>query len=230
MPIFSLAVQQSLADILRAAFSDAYSGLTFGQAAVILLAALLCAGMICLSYRFSFRGAMFSRSFCASLLAMSLITSLLIMAVRTNIYLSLGTLGALSIIRFRTAVKEPMDMAFLFLSISAGIVCGANLLGIALPGVLLISLVLVGISRLPRLRTPYTLVVTGDPASEDAARQLITTAVASARLKSKSVLGGSLELIFEVRLRDVADAFLGELSALPGITGATMVKSSGEYI
>lgn len=219
----------TFAQMLRTAFSDAYSGLTFPQTVLIVLGALLCAVMICVSYRLTFRGALFSRSFCASLFTMCLITSLLIMAVRTNVYLSLGTLGALSVIRFRTAVKEPMDVAYMFLAVSAGVICGSNLLGIALPGVLFICAVLLLVGRLPRMRAPYTLLVSGDPSAEAAAMACITAATTQHKLKSKSVMGGHLELIFEVRLK-TDDQFLTALSAIDGITSASLVKSATEYL
>ena len=95
----------TLGEILKIAFSDAYSGLTFAQTVIIVLGALMCAAMICVSYRLTFRGALFSRSFCASLFTMCLITTLLIMAVRTNVYLSLGTLGALSVMAVRKMLE-----------------------------------------------------------------------------------------------------------------------------
>lgn len=216
-------------EMLKTAFSDAYSGLSFPQTVLIILGALVCAVMICVSYRLTFRGALFSRSFCASLFTMCLITSLLIMAVRTNVYLSLGTLGALSVIRFRTAVKEPMDVAYMFLAVSAGVICGSNLLGIALPGVLFICAVLVLVGRLPRMKTPYTLLVSGDPSAEAAAVACITAATAQRKLKSKSVMGGNMELIFEVRLK-TDDSFVTALSSLDGITSAALVKSATEYL
>ena len=219
----------TLAQMLKTAFSDAYSGLTFGQTVLIVLGALLCAAMICVSYRLTFRGALFSRSFCASLFTMCLITSLLIMAVRTNVYLSLGTLGALSVIRFRTAVKEPMDVAYMFLAVSAGVICGSNLLGIALPGVFFICAVLILVGRLPRLKAPYTLLVSGDPSAEAAAMACITAATAQRKLKSKSVMGGNLELILEVRLK-TDDSFLTAISSIDGITSASLVKSATEYL
>lgn len=216
-------------EMLKTAFSDAYSGLSFPQTVLIILGALVCAVMICVSYRLTFRGALFSRSFCASLFTMCLITSLLIMAVRTNVYLSLGTLGALSVIRFRTAVKEPMDVAYMFLAVSAGVICGSNLLGIALPGVLFICAILVVVGRLPRMRTPYTLLVSGDPSAEAEAVACITAATTRCKLRSKSVMGGSMELIFEVRLK-TDDHFVTTLSSLDGITSAALVKSATEYL
>lgn len=221
----------SFSEILRTAFGGSYSGLSLWQIVLIVAAALVCASLVCVSYRLTFRGALYSRSFCLSLFTMCLITTLLITAVRTNIYLSLGTLGALSIIRFRTAVKEPMDIAYMFLAVSAGVICGSNLLGIALPGVFFIAALLVVIGRLPRLHgDPYILVVTCIPRAEDAVRQCVTTAVSTARLKSKSINGETMELIFEVRLGACGDAFVSELAALGGVESASMVKSAAEYL
>lgn len=225
----------TLQEILKAAFSDVYEvygGLTFPQVVVIIIAAVICGGIICLTYRLSYRGALFSRSFCVSLFALSVITTLLIMAVRTNtgLYISIGTLGVLSVIRFRATMKEPLDMAYIFLSVTAGFICGSNLLGIALPGVLLVCIVLGVAARLPRLKSPYILMVTCDPSLESKVREIVSAATASARLKSKSVLNGALELTLEVRLKDGNDAFLSELSSLDTVTAATLVRSNTEYI
>lgn len=216
-------------EILRAGFPGSFSGITFGQVLVILATALVCALVLCVAYRLAYRGALFSKSFAASLIGMTLITALLIMAVRTNIYLSLGTLGALSIIRFRTAVKEPTDMVFLFLSISSGIICGANLLAIALIGVVFVSVIFVAIGRMPRMRGSYIAVIRCTPAAEEEALAALRASVLSEKLKSKSLAGGIVEVTLEVTLRDNAD-FITAIGKMKGVESATVVKSNAEFI
>jgi uncharacterized membrane protein YhiD involved in acid resistance len=220
----------TFSEMMKTAFSGAFVDLTFGQSVLIMLTALVCAALICLVYRLSYRGALFSRSFCASLFAMTLITTLLIMAIRTNIYLSLGTLGALSIVRFRTAVKEPMDMAYLFLSISAGIICGANLLGIALFGVVLIGAILYAVGHMPKMGGTYIVMVTADSKREQAITKELRDSTRSVTLKSKTLVAGEGEYAWEVALRGGDDAFMTRISTMPGVKSATMVKSNSEYI
>lgn len=220
----------TISEILKAAFVSEFVDLTLMQAVVIFLAAMTCGGIICLVYRLNYRGALFSRSFCASLFAMTLITTLLIMAVRSNIYLSLGTLGALSIVRFRTAVKEPMDMAFMFLSISAGIICGANLLGIAIAGVACVCLILFGVGRLPRMAGTYIVMVTADSGAEQRILDLLRQGTRSASLKSKTVSNGITEYAWEVSLKGGDDSFIGQIGATDGVNSAVITKSNTEYI
>lgn len=225
----------TLLEILQTAFSfkptvDATGvliGLTVGQAIVIMVAAILCSLAICGTYRLTYRGAVFSRSFCLSLFSMSLIVTLLIMAIRSNIYLSLGTLGALSIIRFRTAVKEPMDMAFLFLSISMGIICGANLLGVALLGTLVLCLILIVIHFLPSSGGTYIVMVTLNPENEEVVTSLVKAGTAHATLKSKSSMGDTMEITWEVSLKKSGDAFMGDVAELS--KRAVIVRSSTDY-
>ena len=225
----------TLLEILQTAFSfkptvDATGvliGLTVGQAIVIMVAAILCSLAICGTYRLTYRGAVFSRSFCLSLFSMSLIVTLLIMAIRSNIYLSLGTLGALSIIRFRTAVKEPMDMAFLFLSISMGIICGANLLGVALLGTLVLCLILIVIHFLPSSGGTYIVMATLPIENEGVVTDIVKAGTSRATLKSKSHMGDTMEITWEVSLKKSGDAFVSEMTQWTH--RAVIVRSSTDY-
>ncbi len=222
-----------LVDVLKTAFTGCFVDLSPAQVLLILITSALCGALICLIYRLSYRGAVFSRSFCLSLFAMTLVTTLLIMAIRSNIMLSLGTLGALSIIRFRTAIKEPMDMAFLFLGISAGIICGANMLGIAVIGVVLVSLVLLVINRLPHTAGSYMLIVNTSGAEEADILACISEGTRRAKLKSRSVTGGdtpTAEYIWEISLPKEGDAVVSRLATIPGVTQVSCVKSNSEYI
>ena len=174
---------------------------------------------------------MYSASFGVSLMAMTLITTLIILAVTSNVILSLGMVGALSIVRFRTAIKEPMDIAFLFWSISAGIVTGAGLLPLAVLGSLFIGLILVLFVNKKSSDNPYILVVSCENDEAEAeVNRFINEAVKKSLLKSKTVSAGGIELTVEVRLRQMATHFVNELSALPNVTSAVLVSYNGEYM
>ncbi len=217
-------------EILREAFVNSLYDLSLAQVFLILGVAMALSGVICLIYRLCYRGALFSRSFCISMFATAMITTLLFMAIRSNILLSLGTLGALSIIRFRTAIKEPMDMAFLFFSISTGIICGANMLTIAAIGVLVIGGLLLAVNHLPHTARTYMLVVNTNGADEAVILATLTAGTRRARLKSKSMTGPTAEYIWEVTLPAEGDAVVASLAALDGVTHVSCVKSNTEYI
>ena len=153
--------------------------------------------------------------FRSTLIALTLITTLLILAVTSNIVLSLGMVGALSIVRFRTAIKEPMDIAFLFWSIAVGIVLAAGLIPLAVLGSLFVGAVLLVFSRQKNGESPYILVVhcaTQD--EEEQVRALVEARVRRLNLKSKSVSPGRIELNYEVRLRDGDAGFVNELGEI----------------
>ena len=150
----------SFKDVFKSGFLENFSSLTVTQGVLIIAVSFLLGLLICLVYRLSYRGVLFSRSFCVSLLAMDVITTLIIMSVTSNVILSLGMVGALSIVRFRTAIKDPLDIAFLYYSIAAGIMCGANLLGLAAIGVVLVGVILFVASRLPAASDSYILMLT----------------------------------------------------------------------
>ena len=148
---------------------------------------------------------MYSPGFGVTLIALTLITNLLILAVTSNIVLSLGMVGALSIVRFRTAIKEPMDIAFLFWSIAAGIVLAAGFIPLAVFGSMFIGLILLIFSS-------------------------IRDRAAAAVIKSKSVSAGCIELNYEVRLKDGAASFVNELAGMEGVSHAVLVSYNGDYM
>ena len=174
---------------------------------------------------------MYAPSFGVTLIALTLITTLLILAVTSNIVLSLGMVGALSIVRFRTAIKEPMDIAFLFWAIAAGIVLAAGLIPLAVVGSLFVGLVLLVFSRQKNGESPYILVVhCADQAVEGQVRALVEARVRRLNLKSKSVAPGQIELNYEVRLRDADTEFINELGAMDGVGNVVLVSYNGDYM
>ena len=149
----------------------------------------------------------------------------------SNVVLSLGMVGALSIVRFRTAIKEPMDIAFLFWSIAVGIVLAAGLLFLAVLGSAFVGLVLWWFARRRGGESPYILVLhCADAQTEDAAKALVDSAVKKWNLKSKSVTPGQIELNYEVRLRTGDAAFVNTLGELDGVTNVVLVSYNGDYM
>ncbi len=182
-------------------------------------------------YKKTFNGVMYSASFGVSLLAMTLITTLIILAVTSNVILSLGMVGALSIVRFRSAIKEPMDIAFLFWSISAGIVTGAGLIPLGVFGSLFIGVVMVLFVNKKTTDNPYILVVNcADDKAEKMVNSAISDNVKKHMVKSKAVTTSGIELTVEVRLKDSTTEFVNRISAIGGVTNTVLVSYNGEYM
>lgn len=218
-------------DIFKSSFLERMDSVSLLDMAAALTLAFLLGLFIFLVYKRSYSGVMYSASFGVTLIALTLITTVLILAVTSNVILSLGMVGALSIVRFRTAIKEPMDIAFLFWSIAVGIVLAAGLLPLAVLGSLFIGVVLLVFSSRKSGESPYILVIHCGGAGEEAAvRALVETRVRRMNLKSKSVSPGQVELNYEVRLRDGDAAFVNELGAMEGVNHVVLVSYNGDYM
>lgn len=186
---------------------------------------------IFLIYKKTYQGVMYSDSFGVSLIAMSMITSLVIIAVTSNVVLSLGMVGALSIVRFRTAIKEPMDIAFLFWAIAVGIVLGAGLIPLAIIGSVIIGIIIVVFSTRKIGDTPYILVVScKNKKTEDIAYDLIKEYTKKSLLKSKQVNKLGTELTYEVRIKNDNTDFINKISDCEGVENAVLVSYNGEYM
>lgn len=218
-------------DVFKSSFLESISSFSVTDVAIGLIAAFILGLLIFFVYKKTFAGVMYSSSFGMSLIAMSVVTSLVIMAVTSNIILSLGMVGALSIVRFRTAVKEPMDIAYMFWAIAVGIVTGAGLIIMAVIGSVFVGVIMVVLSRRKNTDTPYVLVVTcNDSESEDSILSFIDRSVKKSQLKSKTVRKDMVEITMEVKLRDNNTKFINELSNMENISNAVMVSFNGEYM
>ncbi len=181
-------------------------------------------------YKKTFAGVMYSASFGVSIMAMTLITTLIILAVTSNIILSLGMVGALSIVRFRTAVKEPLDIAFLFWAISAGIVIGAGLIPLGVMGSIFIGIVLLIFVNNKSNDTPYIIVLNlEDDKAENDSMAVIKAKTKKNLIKAKTVSQNGIELTVEVRLLDMSAKLLNELLDIKGVNNACLVSYNGEY-
>jgi uncharacterized membrane protein YhiD involved in acid resistance len=218
-------------DIFKSSFLENISGVSLLDMCIALLLAFGLGLFIFLIYKKTFSGVMYSSSFGVTLVALTMITTVVILAVTSNVVLSLGMVGALSIVRFRTAIKEPLDIAFLFWSIAAGIVLAAGLIPLAVVGSVVIGLMLlVFVNKKPH-RNPYILVVqcVGQQ-SEKQVQSFLQPRLARCVVKSKSVQKGSVELNLEIRLKDENTDFINELSDLDGVSSAVLVSYNGDYM
>lgn len=217
-------------DIFKSGFLARTAQLSVADMAVSMLLAFAIGLFIFYIYKKSYRGVMYSANFGTSLIAVALVTTFVMLAVTSNVVLSLGMVGALSIVRFRTAVKDPMDIAFLFWSLAAGIVLASGLIHLAVLGSLFIGIVMLVFSDRRDEERPYILVVhCADETAERAARDFAASRVKALSLKSKSVSPGRVELNYEVRLSDGAADFVNALAALPGVENAVLVSYNGDY-
>ena len=182
-------------------------------------------------YKKTYQGVMYSSSFGVTLIALTMITSQVILAVTSNVVLSLGMVGALSIVRFRTAIKEPLDIAFLFWSIAAGIILAAGMIPLAVIGSVIIGLVLLFFVNRKSHKNPYILVLSCvDHAAETEAMKYIYSQVERHVIKSKSAQSGLVELNMEIRLKDDNTDFINDLSAMNGVNSAVLVSYNGDYM
>ncbi len=224
--------QINFGDIFKSNFLSKVSSFSMIDA-VITLALAFCIGLfIYFIYKKTFKGVMYSKNFSISLVALTMITSLVILAVTSNVVLSLGMVGALSIVRFRSAIKDPMDIAYLFWSIGTGIVLGAGLIPLAIFGSLFIGIVLIFFVNKGGLETPYILVVScEDDKVENTVLKLVEKSVNKYVVKSKTVTGGKgVEFTLEVRLKNMETAFVNEISSQDGVNSAVMVSYNGDYM
>lgn len=221
----------SFNDIFKSSFTENVLSFSLMDTIIGLLLAFVLGLFVFYVYKKTFNGVMYSASFGVSLIALTLITTLVILAVTSNVVLSLGMVGALSIVRFRTAIKEPLDIAFLFWSIAIGIVIGAGMIPLAVFGSLFIGLVLIIFVNKKTTDNPYILIINCE---NDAAEKLVNDAVHSSVkkhvIKSKTVSKLGIELTIEIRLKSMTTEFVNNIASLNGVTNAVLVSYNGEYM
>lgn len=217
-------------DIFKSSFLEKAVEFSILDVAIAMFLALAIGLFIFFVYKKTFAGVMYSASFGVSIIAMTLITTFIILAVTSNIILSLGMVGALSIVRFRTAVKEPLDIAFLFWAISAGIVIGAGLIPLGIIGSIFIGIILLVFVNKKSSDTPYIVVlnVENDKAESDC-MAMIKTKTKKSLIKAKTITRNGIEITIEVRLLDMSAKLLNELLTINGVNNACLVSYNGEY-
>ena len=221
----------SFNDIFKSSFLESISELSVTDTLIGLAFALAIGLFIFVIYKKTLTGVMYSSGFALTLVSLSLVTTLVIMAVTSNVVLSLGMVGALSIVRFRAAIKEPVEIVFLFWSLAAGIVIGAGMIPLAVIGSAIIGVILLLFANRKLHESPYLLVVNcADEDAEKAALDIVGKSTKHCLVKAKTVNASGIELTAELRTRDGETAFLNELTRLPGIGNATLVSYNGEYM
>ena len=217
-------------DIFKSSFLEEIASFSILDMVIALALAFAMGLFINFIYRKTFRGVMFSKTFGVALMALTMITTLVILAVTSNVVLSLGMVGALSIVRFRTAIKEPLDIAFLFWSIAVGIVLGAGLIPLAVFGSIVIGGMLLLFAKRRGADAPYLLVLRcRNEAAEQAAAAALAGQVKRSAVKSKTVTDAGIELTLEVALSSAATSFVNALNSSEGVESASLVSYNGDY-
>lgn len=218
-------------DIFKSSFLENITSVSILDMALALVLAFGLGLFIFFVYKKTYQGVMYSSSFGTTLIALTMITTVVILAVTSNVVLSLGMVGALSIVRFRTAIKEPLDIAFLFWSIAVGIVLAAGMIPLAVIGSVVIGLILlVFVNRKPHCN-PYIAVLScADTKAEKAAVEYLQSKTEKCVVKSKTASKGAVELNLDVRLKDDSTDFINELADMQGVTSAVLVSYNGEYM
>ena len=218
-------------DIFKSSFLENVTSVSLLDMSLALVLAFGLGLFIFLVYKKTFTGVMYSSSFGVTLVALTMITTMVILAVTSNVVLSLGMVGALSIVRFRTAIKEPLDIAFLFWSIAVGIVLAAGLIPLAVFGSMVIGfMLLVFVNRKSRC-DPYIAVLQCDGLeSETRAADFLRQNTRRCVVKSKTVQKDAVELNLEIRLKDGNTGFINALADLPGVRSAVLVSYNGDYM
>ncbi len=218
-------------DIFKSSFLENVSSISVIDMLLTIVLSFGIGLFIFLIYKKTYRGVMYSAGFGTTLIALTMITSIVILAVTSNVVLSLGMVGALSIVRFRTAIKDPLDIAFLFWSIGAGIVLAAGMIPLAVIGSVCIGLILlVFVNQKPHTH-PYMVVLNcTDHDAEIKAREFLTKNVTRTSVKSKSAVKGAIEMNIEVRLKEDDTDFINILSEMPGVNSAVIVSYNGNYM
>ena len=215
-------------DIIKKSFLEETADFSIAAASVSLLSALFIGLFIFFIYKKTYAGVMYSKPFNTSLVLLSVLTTFVILAVTSNVVLSLGMVGALSIVRFRTAIKEPLDLVFLFWSISVGIILGAGLYSLAFLGSAFITVILLVLTGKVDSSAPYILMLQlENENAELQATEIIKNRFGKVIVKSKSITDGQPELIYEVKVKNNETSFMNELSAIEGIQSATLVSYNG---
>ena len=221
----------TFSDIFKSSFLESVTEFSALDTLIGMLFALIIGLFIFVIYKKTFTGIMYSTGFAMTLVGLSLVTTLVIMAVTSNVVLSLGMVGALSIVRFRTAIKEPMEIVFLFWSLAVGIVIGAGMIPLAVIGSAIIGVILVLFANRKVHNTPYILIVNcDDEKAEENAMNVITKSVDKFLVKSKTVNAAGVELTAEIRVKDDKTGFVNRVNEINGVSGATLVTFNGEYM
>jgi uncharacterized membrane protein YhiD involved in acid resistance len=221
----------TFSDIFKSSFLENVTSVNIIDMVIAMVLAFALGVFIFFIYKKTYQGVMYSASFGVTLIALTMITTLVILAVTSNVVLSLGMVGALSIVRFRTAIKDPLDIAFLFWAIAAGIVLAAGMIPLVVFGSLFIGITLILFANRKTYTRPYIAVITcQDEAAEQQVFGILKQNAEKTCLKSKTVRKGQLELTYEIRLKSEDTGFINQISDTEQVDNAVLVSYNGEYM
>ena len=218
-------------DIFKSGFLENVASISVLDMILTLILSFGIGLFIFLIYKKTYRGVMYSAGFGTTLIALTMITSVVVLAVTSNVVLSLGMVGALSIVRFRTAIKDPLDIAFLFWAIGAGIILAAGMIPLAVIGSVCIGLTLLFFVNKKGHTHPYMVVLSCvDHDAEVKAKEYLAKNVIRSTVKSKTAVKGAIEVNIEVRLKEDDTDFINILSEMRGVNSAVIVSYNGDYM
>ncbi len=221
----------NFSDVFKSSFLENVTAVSISDMVLAMALAFGIGVFIFFIYKTTYQGVMYSSGFGVTLIALTMITTLVILAVTSNIVLSLGMVGALSIVRFRTAIKEPMDIAFLFWAIADGIVLAAGLIPLAVFGSVFIGVVLYLFANRKTHTRPYIAVISCDnQEAEKAVVRILSEHTKRCSLKSKTARKDLYELTYEIRLKSDDTDFINALNDVQGVGSAVLVSYNGEYM
>ncbi len=221
----------TFSDVFKSSFLESVTKFSVIDTMVGMIFALVIGLFIFIIYKKTFMGIMYSTGFAMALVGLSLVTTLVIMAVTSNVVLSLGMVGALSIVRFRAAIKEPMEIVYLFWSLAVGIVIGAGMIPLAVIGSTLIGVILVVFANRKIHENPYILILNCEnEAAEKNAVKMLKQSAKCFLVKSKIVNTGGIELTTEIKIKEETTSFVNGLHEISGVSNVALVSYHGEYM
>lgn len=221
----------TFSDIFKSSFLENTTNFSVIDSLIAIATAFAVGLFIYVVYKKTFSGVIYSHTFSISLIVMTMATALIIIGVSSNVLLSLGMVGALSIVRFRTPIKDPMDIVYIFWAIASGILCGAGFIPLVIIGAILIGLVLLFFINRLTVENPFLLIIRYDDASiENSLEHLVSKQSIKHTVKSKSVNpGNELELIYEIRVKKNDTQFMQHITSMEGVKSAIMLSYDGNF-
>lgn len=221
----------SFSDVLKKSFLNGINSAEISTTAIVL--AILVTGVIGMYiyvvYRMTTRKAFYSKSFNISLVALAMITAAIILTIQSSVVISLGMVGALSIVRFRTAIKDPMDLVFLFWSISIGIICGAGLYEVAIVVSVFVTIAILGLELLPMVSAPMLLIVNADNCDVDEQiTENIKKYAKHHQVKSRNLTQSGMDMVIELRVKENGSELVKEIKAIKGVSSVSLLMHDGE--
>lgn len=218
----------SFADIFKKSFlSDNFADLSVPTILMAILSAFLCGMIIYLLYRGFYKGVIYSNNFNVLLVMVCMVTAFIVLTISSNVVLSLGMVGALSIVRFRTAVKDPLDVGFLFWAVAVGITCGAGLYVLSFTATAIISLIYILLVSVRKTGRVYLLIVKFDDEVNGDVQKILKQF--KCVLKNRTTIKSKTELTMELRSKGDNSVIVSMLSRLEGVDSVTMVEYTGDF-